>query len=251
MNAVLKTDIKEFPLLARGKVRDIYDLGDKLLIVATDRISAFDYILPTPIPGKGIILNSISLFWFSFTSGIIPNHLYLSDINSYPQSLQKYSAQLAGRSMIVRKALRIDIECVARGYLVGSGYKDYQNLLKANPNATSVDLYGNIIPANLRMADKLPRPIFTPATKEESGHDQNISFDQMATVVGYEVAARLRDTTLDIYSQANEYANKRGIIIADTKFEFGFIDGQLSLIDEILSPDSSRFWPIDSYAPGS
>jgi phosphoribosylaminoimidazole-succinocarboxamide synthase len=251
MNAVLKTDIKEFPLLARGKVRDIYDLGDKLLIVATDRISAFDYILPTPIPGKGIILNSISLFWFSFTSGIIPNHLFISDFNSYPQSLQKYKEQLAGRSMIVRKAQRIDIECVARGYLVGSGYKDYQNLLKANPNATSVDLYGNIIPANLKMADKLPQPIFTPATKEESGHDQNISFEQMAKAVGYEVATRLRDATIEIYSRANEYANKRGIIIADTKFEFGFIDGQLSLIDEILSPDSSRFWPIDSYAPGS
>jgi phosphoribosylaminoimidazole-succinocarboxamide synthase len=251
MRTVLKTDLTEFPLLARGKVRDIYDLGEKLLIVATDRISAFDYVLPTPIPGKGIILNSMSLFWFSLISDIIPNHVYLSDFNSYPAALKKYRDELSGRSMIVHKAKRIDIECVARGYLVGSGYKDYAQILKTNPSASSIDLYGNIVPANLSLADKLPTPIFTPATKEETGHDQNISFGRMSEIVGFEVATRLRDATLEIYTRANDYANQRGIIIADTKFEFGFIDGQLSLIDEILSPDSSRFWPIDSYAPGS
>jgi phosphoribosylaminoimidazole-succinocarboxamide synthase len=251
MYTVLKTDIIEFPLIARGKVRDIYDLGDTLLFVATDRISAFDFILPTPIPGKGIILNSMSLFWFSFISDIIPNHLMTSDFNSYPKPLQKHKDQLEGRSMIVRKAQRIDIECVARGYLAGSGYKEYQQLLKAGPDASSVDLYGNNVPANLKMADKLPRPIFTPATKEESGHDQNITFDRMVAITGFEIASRLRDATLEIYTRSNVYANTRGIIIADTKFEFGFIDGQLSLIDEILSPDSSRFWPIDSYKPGS
>jgi phosphoribosylaminoimidazole-succinocarboxamide synthase len=251
MRVVLKTDIKDYPLLARGKVRDVYDLGDKLLIVATDRISAFDFVLPTPIPGKGIILNSMSLFWFSYVSDIIPNHLFLSDINSFPEPLRKYKDDLMGRSMIVRKAQRVDIECVARGYLVGSGYKDYLEILKANPGASGIDLYGNILPLTLRQADKLPRPIFTPATKEESGHDMNIAFNEMAKLAGYEVATRLRDATLEIYTRANEYANGRGIIIADTKFEFGFIDGQLSLIDEILSPDSSRFWPIDSYKPGS
>jgi phosphoribosylaminoimidazole-succinocarboxamide synthase len=251
MNTVLKTDIKEFPLIARGKVRDIYDLGDTLLFVATDRISAFDYILPTPIPGKGIILNSMSLFWFSFISDIIPNHLLTGDFNSFPLPLQKHRDQLEGRSMIVRKAQRIDVECVARGYLAGSGYKEYKELLKANPSASSVDLYGNNVPVNLKMADKLPAPIFTPATKEESGHDQNITFDRMVEIIGFEVASRLRDATLEIYTRSNIYANTRGIIIADTKFEFGYIDGQLNLIDEILSPDSSRFWPIDSYAPGS
>lgn len=251
MHAVLKTEITEYPLLARGKVRDIYDLGDKLLIVATDRISAFDWVLPTPIPGKGIILNSMSLFWFSFTADIIPNHLLTSDIESYPKELEKYQDDLSGRSMIVRKAERIDIECVARGYLVGSGYKDYKEILKVNSGASSVDLYGNSLPSNLKLADKLPYPIFTPATKEESGHDQNISFERMAEITGSDIARRLREATLAIYTKANIYANVRGIIIADTKFEFGFIDGRLSLIDEILSPDSSRFWPMESYAPGS
>jgi phosphoribosylaminoimidazole-succinocarboxamide synthase len=251
MKTVLQTNITEYPLLARGKVRDIYDLGDKLLIVATDRISAFDWVLPTPIPGKGIILNSMSLFWFSFTADIIPNHLLTSEIESYPKQLEKYKDHLLGRSMIVRKAKRIDIECVARGYLVGSGYKDYREILKANPGASIVDLYGNSLPSNLKLADKLPYPIFTPATKEESGHDQNISFERMVKIIGSDIASRLREATLAIYTKANIYANVRGIIIADTKLEFGFIDGRLSLIDEILSPDSSRFWPMESYAPGS
>jgi len=251
MKTVIKTDIKEYPLLARGKVRDVYDLGDLLLIIATDRISAFDWVLPTPIPGKGVILNSMSLFWFSFVNEIIPNHLLSSNISSYPQNLQKYKDDLDGRSMLVRKAKRIDLECVARGYLVGSGYKDYKAILKANPGHETVDLYGTIIPANLQLADMLPRPIFTPATKEDSGHDENISFARMSQMIGAELAGQLRDATLSIYNKANEYAVSRGIIIADTKFEFGFIDNKLSLIDEILSPDSSRFWPVSSYIPGA
>lgn len=251
MKSVLKTDIKEYPLLARGKVRDVYDLGDLLLIVATDRISAFDWVLPTAIPGKGAILNSMSLFWFSFVKDIIPNHLLTSDVASYPQNLHKYKDDLDGRSMLVRKAKRIDLECVARGYLVGSGFKDYKAILKSDPQLKAVDLYGNPIPANLQLADKLPQPIFTPATKEDSGHDENISFARMTQMVGEELAAELRDATLAIYTRANDYAVKRGIIIADTKFEFGFIDNKLSLIDEILSPDSSRFWPVSSYTPGA
>jgi phosphoribosylaminoimidazole-succinocarboxamide synthase len=251
MKAVLNTNIKEFPLLARGKVRDVYDLGDKLLIVATDRISAFDHVLPTPIPGKGIILNSMSLFWFSFVKDIIPNHVLYNDIASYPAELKKYEGELRGRSMIVRKARRIDIECVARGYLVGSGFKDYSGAVKSNPGAKSINLYGNKLAANLRLADKLPQPIFTPATKEDTGHDQNISYERMAQIVGGDLAAQLRGATLAIYSKANSYANTRDIIIADTKFEFGFIDGVLSLIDEILSPDSSRFWPMILYIPGT
>jgi phosphoribosylaminoimidazole-succinocarboxamide synthase len=250
IRSVLNTDIKEYPLFARGKVRDVYDLGNELLIVATDRISAFDWVLPTPIPGKGIILNSMSLFWFSFVNDIVPNHLLTSDISSYPAPLMKYGDILEDRSMIVRKAKRIDIECVARGYLVGSGYRDYKTIVNANTTASTVDLYGNSLPANLRQADKLPLPIFTPATKAEEGHDENISFAKMAQVVDNDTASKLRDTTLAIYTKANIYANVRGIIIADTKFEFGFIDDKLTLIDEILSPDSSRFWPIESYKPG-
>jgi phosphoribosylaminoimidazole-succinocarboxamide synthase len=248
--SVLKTNIKEYPLLARGKVRDVYDLGDKLLIIATDRISAFDWVLPNAIPGKGIILNSMSLFWFDFIRDIIPNHVLLSDVESYPEPLQKYKDELERRSMIVSKAERIDIECVARGYLVGSGWKDYTTLLKTNPGFDQIDLYDNPIPSGLKLADKLPGPIFTPATKEDTGHDQNISFSRLSQMVGDELAASLRDITLSIYSKANVYANLRGIIIADTKFEFGFIDHKLTLIDEILSPDSSRFWPVESYRPG-
>jgi phosphoribosylaminoimidazole-succinocarboxamide synthase len=251
LTAVLTTNIREFPLFARGKVRDVYDLGDRLLIVATDRISAFDYVLPDPIPGKGVILTSMSLFWFSFVKDVIANHLLASDIDDYPVQLRRYRGRLEGRSMIVKKARRIDIECVARGYLVGSGHKDYAEILKANPLAGSINLYGNELPTDLRLADKLPSPIFTPAIKVESGHDMNISFARMADMVGRELAERLRDLTLAVYAKANSYANMRGIIIADTKFEFGFIDDDLTLIDEILSPDSSRFWPMDSYKPGT
>ncbi len=248
--AVLQTNIAEYPLFARGKVRDVYDLGDRLLIVATDRISAFDWVLPSAIPGKGVILNAMSLFWFTFMRDIVSNHVLASEIKDYPTSLQKYENELAGRSMIVKKAKRIDIECVARGYLVGSGYKDYTAMLKANPDIHAINLYGTMISPRLRMADRLPYPIFTPATKADTGHDENISFEKLSEMVGGDLAAKLRDMTLAIYSKALDYAVRRGIIIADTKFEFGFIDGELSLIDEILSPDSSRFWPVESYAPG-
>ncbi len=249
-DALLKTEIKEYPLLARGKVRDIYDLDDKLLFVATDRISAFDWILPNGIPGKGKILNSMSLFWFGLTGQIVSNHLITGDFNKFPESLRKYG-YLEGRSMIVRKAERIDIECVARGYLVGSGYKDYKNILKSSPGAKSVDLYGTMLPADIELAGKLPAPIFTPATKEDDGHDMNISIADLENSVGADLASRLKDLTLAVYSKAYEYAYSKGIIIADTKFEFGFIGDELTLIDEILSPDSSRFWPLDSYRPGS
>lgn len=248
--SVVSTDIREFPILTRGKVRDVYDMGDRLLIVATDRLSAFDWVLPTPIPGKGKILTAMSLFWFDFMKNIVPNHVLESRAYLYPEPLKKYALQLEGRSMIVRKAHRIDIECVARGYLVGSGYKDYIELTAQNPDASEVNLYGNMLKSSLRLAEKLPAPIFTPATKEESGHDRNISFAEMGGVVGADLAARLRDITLAVYTKAESYARGRGIIIADTKFEFGFVGDRLILIDEILSPDSSRLWPADTYAVG-
>lgn len=250
MDALLKSDITEYPLMREGKVRDVYDLGDNLLFVATDRISAFDWVMPNGIPGKGIILNKMSLFWFSLLANTVPNHLLTGDFESFPESLRKYN-YLKGRSMIVRKAERIDIECVARGYLVGSGYKDYKKILDSNPGIPGVNLYGYELPTDIKNAQKLPHVIFTPATKEDDGHDMNISFDDIAARIGVELASRLRDLTLAVYNGAYEYAFPRGIIIADTKFEFGFIDGELTLIDEILSPDSSRFWPVESYRVGS
>jgi len=231
-------------------VRDVYVLGDSLLFVTTDRISAFDWVLPNGIPGKGIILNKMSLFWFSLMEDVIPNHLLTGDFESYPENLKRYE-YLNGRSMIVKKAERIDIECVARGYLVGSGYKDYKKMVELLPGRTRVHLYGYELSSNIRVAEKLPSPIFTPATKEDDGHDINISFADMAERVGTDLAARLKDITLEIYSKAFEYAFPKGIIIADTKFEFGFINHELTLIDEILSPDSSRFWPVESYNAGS
>lgn len=249
-NTVFETNIEEYPLARRGKVRDVYDLGESLLFVASDRISAYDWILPNGIPGKGKILNSMSLFWFAKTNQLFPNHLVSGEFDSFPEPLKKYK-YLDGRSMIVKKADRIDIECVARGYLIGSGYRDYMRFLGDSDSKERVDLYGNELPADLRMADKLPAPIFTPATKEEDGHDLNISYADVVNVVGKELASKLRDATLAIYTEALEFALSRGIIIADTKFEFGFIDGELTLIDEILSPDSSRFWPVDSYKPGA
>ena len=249
-NTVFETDIREYPLARRGKVRDVYDLGETLLFVASDRISAYDWILPNGIPGKGKILNSMSLFWFGHTNQLFPNHLVTGEFNSFPEPLKKYK-YLDGRSMIVKKAERIDVECVARGYLIGSGYRDYMKSLEDSDSKENVDLYENELPGDLKIADKLPAPIFTPATKEEDGHDLNISYSDVAKMVGEELASKLRDATLAIYTKAFEYALRRGIIIADTKFEFGFVDGELTLIDEILSPDSSRFWPVDSYKPGS
>ncbi len=247
---VMETDIREYPLIRRGKVRDVYDLGESLLFIVSDRISAYDWILPNGIPGKGKILNSMSLFWFARTNQLFPNHLITGEFNSFPEPLKKYE-YLDGRSMIVKRAERIDIECVARGYLIGSGYRDYMRFLGDSDSKEKVNLYGNELPPDLKIADKLPVPIFTPATKEEDGHDLNISYSDVVDKVGEELASKLRDATLAIYTDALEFALSRGIIIADTKFEFGFIDGELTLIDEILSPDSSRFWPVDSYKPGA
>jgi phosphoribosylaminoimidazole-succinocarboxamide synthase len=250
LKALLKSDITEYPLMREGKVRDVYDLGDKLLFVATDRISAFDWVMPNGIPGKGIILNKMSLFWFSLLADMVPNHLLTGDFDSFPESLKKYE-YLNGRSMIVRKAERIDIECVARGYLVGSGYKDYKKIVDSQSGESNVNLYGYELPADINNAQKLPYAIFTPATKEDDGHDMNISFNDMAGTIGTDLASKLRKLTLAVYTGAYEFAFPKGIIIADTKFEFGFIDGELTLIDEILSPDSSRFWPVESYQVGS
>jgi len=246
--SVLQTNLGKVKLANRGKVRDIYDLDDKLLFIATDRLSAFDWVLPNAIPDRGKILNSMSVFWFNVTKDIIDNHLITADFAKYPQILKPYRDQLEGRSMIVKKARRIDLECIARGYLIGSGYSDY---LKSKPENGQVNLHGNLLPERLKLAEKLPQPIFTPSTKAESGHDINISFKQAADLLGEELAAKLKDVTLAIYRKAADFALTKGIIIADTKFEFGFIDNELILIDEVLSPDSSRFWPADTYRPGT
>lgn len=229
-----------FPV-RRGKVRDVYDLGEALLIVATDRISAYDVVMPNGIPDKGKILTALSLFWFEKFKQF-ENHLLAFDVKQFPDKLRPYADQLAGRSMYVRKAKVVPIECVARGYLAGSGWKEYQK---------THTVCGVKLPAGLKQCDKLPQPIFTPATKEESGHDINIDFDEMIKQVGKDLATLLRDRTLSLYTQAAEYARSRGVIIADTKFEFGRLpDGKVILIDEVLTPDSSRFWPADHYQPG-
>ncbi len=240
-NPVLQTDFP-LPLFGRGKVRDTYDLGDKLLIVATDRISAFDSVLPTGIPHKGQVLTALSAFWFNLTSSITPNHMISVNRNDFPFDWREWpreqQAQLKGRSMLVRKAERIDIECVARGYLAGSGWTEYNE---------SGSVTGIKLPEGLRESQQLPEPIFTPATKAATGHDENISFEQMASIVGQDVAEQLRDATLGIFTAAAEYARMRGIIVADTKLEFGFLDGKLIVIDEMITPDSSRFWEVRKY----
>jgi phosphoribosylaminoimidazole-succinocarboxamide synthase len=238
---ILETDLPGVTRRARGKVRDVYEIGDKTLIVATDRISAFDYILATGIPDKGRVLNQLSVFWFEFLGQLAPNHFLTANVDEYPEPLPRYRDQLEGRSMLVKRARMVDVECVARGYLSGSGWKEYQK---------SQSVCGVALPAGLRESDKLPAPIFTPSTKAQTGHDENISMEQAASAVGVETATKLRDLTLAIYTRAAEYALTRGIIIADTKFEFGFVDGELILADEVLTPDSSRFWPLASYAPG-
>ncbi len=219
----------------------MYRLGDRMLIVATDRISAFDYILGTGIPDKGRVLTQMSLFWFDFLNKLTPNHLITADVNAYPPELQAYRDQLEGRSMLVHRAEMIDIECVARGYLSGSGWKEY----KADGKVCGIKL-----PAGLRESDKLPEPIFTPSTKATTGHDENISFAEMQKIAGPDISRQLRDLSLRVYQKAADYALERGIIIADTKFEFGRSQGGLVLADEVLTPDSSRFWPAESYAPG-
>ena len=228
-------------LHAQGKVRDIYEAGDDLVMVATDRISAFDAVLPTPIPGKGQVLTGLSLYWFERTGDIVPNHLLSADAGSFPDPFGSNAEMLAGRSMLVRRAEVVPIECVARGYLAGSGWKEY---------GQSGRVCGIDLPAGLRESDRLPEPIFTPATKAATGHDVNISLDEMAEAVGRGLAERLKELTLSLYAFAAEHALSRGIIVADTKFEFGFAGGEVILIDEVLTPDSSRFWPADRYEPG-
>ena len=239
---VLQTDFPDLKLAARGKVRDIYDLGETLLIVTSDRISAFDVIMNEGIPDKGYVLNQISIFWFRQMEGIIPNHIIATEVKDFPAACQKYAAQLEGRSMLVKKAKPLPVECIVRGYLSGSGWKDY----KATGSTSGIKL-----PAGLRESDKLPEPIFTPSTKAELGtHDENISFEKMVELCGMETAERVRDVTLKIYAKARDIADGKGIIIADTKFEYGIYDGKLIIIDECMTPDSSRFWPKDSYKPG-
>jgi phosphoribosylaminoimidazole-succinocarboxamide synthase len=239
---LLQTDFPDLEIHASGKVRDVYKLDqERLLFVATDRISAFDYVLATGIPFKGRVLTQISLFWFDFLSDIVPNHLITADVNRYPQSLQKYADQLQGRSMIVQRAEMFPVECVVRGYISGSAWKEY----RATGKVCGIDL-----PAGLRESEAFPEPIFTPATKAVSGHDENISFARMCDIVGTETSSYLRELTLRIYKKAAAYARQRGIIIADTKFEFGRTAKGLTLADEVLTPDSSRFWPADKYEPG-
>jgi phosphoribosylaminoimidazole-succinocarboxamide synthase len=238
---VLQTSLPELTLHARGKVRDLYSLDGLLLFVATDRISAFDYVLATGIPDKGRVLTQLSLFWFDFLKDTASNHLITANVDEYPTALKEYADQLRGRSMLVNKAQMIDVECVVRGYLSGSGWKDYQK---------TGSVCGIALPAGLRESDKLPEPIFTPASKATTGHDENISFHEMSKRTGPELAKQLRDLSIRIYTKAADYAAGRGIIIADTKFEFGHTARGLILADEVLTPDSSRFWPADRYQPG-
>ena len=241
-SVLIRTDFPDLKLKASGKVRDVYDIDEtQLLFIASDRISAFDYVLATGIPHKGRVLNQISLFWFDFLADAVPNHLITADVDKYPASVRKYAEQLRGRSMLVRRAEIFPVECIARGYISGSGWKEYK--------ATGT-ISGIALPAGLKESDALPEPIFTPSTKATSGHDENISFDQMCKVVGVETASHLRDLTLRVYKKAAAYARQRGIIIADTKFEFGRTAQGITLADEVLTPDSSRFWPADKYAPG-
>jgi phosphoribosylaminoimidazole-succinocarboxamide synthase len=241
-SVLLQTDFADLQLHASGKVRDIYRLGDDpLLFIATDRISAFDYVLATGIPHKGRVLTQISLFWFDFLSDIVPNHLITAEVEQYPQAVRKYADQLRGRSMLVQRAEMFPVECVVRGYISGSAWKEYE----ATGKVCGIEL-----PGGLRESDAFAEPIFTPATKAVSGHDENISFEQMSNIVGSEDATKLRDITLKIYKKAAAYARQRGIIIADTKFEFGRTAKGITLADEVLTPDSSRFWPADKYAPG-
>ena len=240
-NIILNTELPGIEQHARGKVRDVYRVDGQLLIVATDRISAFDYILPTGIPDKGRVLNQLSIFWFDFLRDVTPTHFLTADVDQYPAALRPFRDQLEGRSMLVKRARMVEIECVARGYLAGSGWKEY----KSHGTVCGIRL-----PAGLRESDRLPAPIFTPSTKAQSGHDENISFETMCGMVGAELGARLRDLTLEIYSRAAAYAETKGVIIADTKFEFGYVDHELVLGDEVLTPDSSRFWPADTYQPG-
>jgi phosphoribosylaminoimidazole-succinocarboxamide synthase len=239
MKVLRETQFAGLTPSVRGKVRDIYDLGEKLLIVATDRLSAFDVVLPTPIPDKGRVLTQLSLFWFDLLKDVIPNHVLSA--TEFPAPFDNFKEELAGRSMVVRKTKALPVECVVRGYVSGSGWKDY----RVTGRICGIDL-----PRGLRESDRLPEPIFTPATKAESGHDENISFEQAASLISKELAERVRVVSMELYRRAAAYAEPRGIIVADTKFEFGLLDGKLIWIDEALTPDSSRFWPAAHYSPG-
>jgi phosphoribosylaminoimidazole-succinocarboxamide synthase len=234
-------ELPGFEIFKKGKVRNVFDLGDRLLIVATDRISAFDFILPSLIPYKGKVLTQISKFWFDFTGLVCPNHLISAETSDLPAALKPYAASLEKRSMLVRKTQVVPIECVVRGYLAGSGWKEYKSTGK---------ICGIRIPEGLRESDRLEDPIFTPSTKAEEGHDLNISFKEMQKVVGGDFARKIRKVSLELYKRASLHALSKGIIIADTKFEFGLVGGELVLVDEIFTPDSSRFWPLQTYAPG-
>ena len=236
-----QSDLSALTLHARGKVRDIYEAGDDLLFLASDRISAFDHILATEIPDKGKVLTQLSLFWFDYLRNVISNHVIAAQVEQYPEPLRYFRDQLRGRSMLVRRAKMFPVECVVRGYLSGSGWKDYKQ---------TQAICGISLPAGLRESDRLPQPIFTPATKSNAGHDINIPFGEMARLVGNATADRLRELSLRIYGIAVEHENNRGIIVADTKFEFGLVNGEIVLADEVLTPDSSRFWPAESYRPG-
>jgi phosphoribosylaminoimidazole-succinocarboxamide synthase len=238
---VLKLDLPGIKKVRSGKVREVFDLGDRFLLVASDRISAFDVIMPNGIPQKGEVLTQISHFWFAQFSGLVPNHLLAGDNDPLPKELQPFESILARRSMIVKKAEPLAIECIVRGYLSGSGWKEYKK---------SQTVCGMALPVGLLESAELPEPIFTPSTKAAAGHDENISFAEAARIVGPELAVQARDLSLKIYRAGRDYARQRGIIIADTKFEFGLFEGKLILIDEVLTPDSSRFWPADQYAPG-
>lgn len=242
MTALLTSNLGSIPLLSRGKVRDLYAIENDLLLVASDRISAFDHVLGSGIPGKGKILTQISLFWFDLLSDIVPNHIITADVKKFPAALHPYAEQLDGRSMLVKRAKMFPVECVARGYLAGSGWKEYR---------THETVCGIPLPDGLRDGSRLPQPIFTPATKSPDGaHDENISFDATAAIVGADTAAELRRLTLAIYARAAAHAESCGLILADTKFEFGTIDGRIILADEVLTPDSSRFWDADLWKPG-
>jgi phosphoribosylaminoimidazole-succinocarboxamide synthase len=241
-SVLLQTDFPDLKLFASGKVRDVYQVGsDHLLFIATDRISAFDYVLATGIPHKGRVLTQISLFWFDFLKEVVPNHLVTADVNRYPAEVRHYADQLRGRSMLVQRAEMFPVECVVRGYLSGSGWKEYR---------ASGSVCGIKLPTGLRESEQLPEPIFTPATKATTGHDENISFEHMSQLVDPEDARRLRDLSLAIYKKAADYAREKGIIIADTKFEFGRTAAGITLADEVLTPDSSRFWPAEKYEAG-
>lgn len=238
---LLESNLPDVKLAARGKVRDIYEVGDKLLFVASDRISAFDVVLPNGIPRKGEILTKLSIFWFDFLKDLVPTHFITANVDDYPDPLPKYREQIEGRSMLVKKLEMFPIECVARGYLAGSGWKEYQQTGK---------VCGIALQPGIRENGLLPEPLFTPATKAQEGHDENITFEQACGLVGEEMCKKLRDLTLEIYSRAQQHALASGLVLADTKFEFGLLDGQIVLGDEVLTPDSSRYWPLETYQPG-